>query len=379
MAAKAIAERGHEVIILERRRAVGIPVQCGEFLPAGKEISDMFPHSPRMARLVEIPRRFTLNRTSRIRLVSPREHSYEFDFESNIIDRRRYDAHLAERAVEAGAELSLGFRVIARESKELLRVKSSSGVGTVSAKVIVGADGPVSLISRSIGNPYDRQDRDLSLSLHRVYSNADVDPRVVEMIFGGRAAPGGYGWTIPRGNREANVGIGVRKSMALGNAPLKSYLDYVVRRVPGRYSDAEVVRSVGALIPVGGPVAYTTRGNTVIVGDAAGHVMATNGGGIPTALCGGEMAGEAVSSHLENGTPLNRYDALWQSEFGTELRASLAALRLADRVMGSDSLTEVGMALMRARFLEPIIRCRLPLPSGMMSGAAVSVLRRLLG
>ena len=104
-AAKVIAKKGHEVIILERRRAVGRPVQCGEFIPTPREIRDMFPRSPRMAQLVEVPQKSLLNRTSHLRLVSPLERSYEFSFKSNIIDRARFDTHLAERAVDAGAGL----------------------------------------------------------------------------------------------------------------------------------------------------------------------------------------------------------------------------------------------------------------------------------
>jgi digeranylgeranylglycerophospholipid reductase len=334
-----------------------------------------------MARLVEVPPVFILNKTSLIRLVSPRERAYDFVFQSNIIDRASYDSHLAEKAVDAGAELALSSRVVSRDSNTMLRVRTPSGTSSISAKVIVGADGPVSLISRSMGNHYDRQDRDLSSSLHRVYSNVDVDSGVVEMIFGGRAAPGGYGWIIPRGNREANVGIGIRRSLAGSEGSLREYLHYItsgMKRNREAFQNRRVLRSVAGLIPIGGPVRHTALGNAVVAGDAAGHVMSTNGGGIPTALCGGHIAGEAVSSHLDHGSPLGLYEETWRHEFGSELKASLAALRFADKVMLSDSLTEVGMALMGARFLEPIIRCRLPLPPGILSEAAVFALGRLL-
>jgi hypothetical protein len=58
---------------------------------------------------------------------------------------------------------------------------------------------------------------------------------------------------------------------------------------------------------------------------------------------------------------------------------SLAALRFADRVMMSDALTEVGMQIIRARFLEPVIRCRLPLPSGPPTQLAKSAILHILG
>ena len=49
-------------------------------------------------------------------------------------------------------------------------------------------------------------------------------------------------------------------------------------------------------------------------------------------------------------------------EFGTELFTALAILRIADQVMTSDRLTGWCMRFAGVRFLEPLIRCRLPAP-----------------
>jgi digeranylgeranylglycerophospholipid reductase len=203
------------------------------------------------------------------------------------LDRSRYDADLAEKAAKAGADLALSSRVVARKSSKMLSVRSREEMMDIKARVIVGADGPASIIARSIGASYRNRERDLSPSLHRVLSDVRVDPRVTEMIFGSQAAPGGYSWIIPSGRSVANVGVGVRRSLVGSKHSLRDCLDHVVQRMDRTskmLSEGRIVRSVGALIPVGGPVRPSVSRNTIIVGDAAGHVMASNGGGIPTAL-----------------------------------------------------------------------------------------------
>ena len=128
-----------------------------------------------------------------------------------------------------------------------------------------------------------------------------------------------------------------------------------------------MVSRVGAIIPVAGPVPTTSSENTVLVGDAAGHVMASNGGGIPPALSGGSIAGHVISAHLDDQTPLSKYDKIWKYEFGKELNIALSTLRIADSVMTSDPLTDVCMRLGGKQFLEPLIRCRLPAPVDFVS------------
>ena len=127
-----------------------------------------------------------------------------------------------------------------------------------------------------------------------------------------------------------------------------------------------------------GPVGHSYSDNVVLVGDAAGHVMASNGGGIPQALGGGYIAGHVVASHLEKGTELSVYERIWRNEFGHELDTALSILRIADSIMTSDPLTNVCMRLAGRQFLEPLIRCRLPLPVEFVSKTFVRVFNSII-
>ena len=89
--ARVSAESGHRTVIFDRRKIVGIPVQCGELIPTPREVKNLFPSSKRMPRAVYVPEKFITNRTSSIRLISPNGKTFEFPFEANIVDRGAFD------------------------------------------------------------------------------------------------------------------------------------------------------------------------------------------------------------------------------------------------------------------------------------------------
>jgi digeranylgeranylglycerophospholipid reductase len=378
-AAEVLARSGLRTLILDRRSIVGTPVQCGELIPTPAEARRLFPHSKKMPRAVNVPMEFITNRTKIIRLISPNGTAFEFPFEANIVDRSRFDYHLAQTATNAGAEIQLRSTVLKRLGNNVLTIRTKGTTRTATAKVIIGADGSRSIVARSMGSRFIHSEEDLSPALQYVMSEVDVDPTIVEMYFGERIAPGGYAWVIPKGGGIANIGFGMRRSVGGDETPLKRYLERFAFTLLGqKVKNSKILRRVGAIIPVGGPLPATYSQNTILVGDAAGHVMASNGGGIPTALCGGKIAGESVANYLTKNEPLSSYEEHWSREYGHELEAALRVLRVADAVMPSDVVTDICMSLAGVRFLEPLIRCRLPLPVDMASKTFVRILNQFL-
>ncbi|MBY8996327.1 MAG: geranylgeranyl reductase family protein [Candidatus Thorarchaeota archaeon] len=377
--AKVVAGEGYRTIVFDRRSTVGIPVQCGELIPSPSEAHSLFPRSKRMPRAVHVPSKFVTNRTQTIRLISPNGSAYEFPFEANIVDRGKYDQYLAHLAEDAGAEFHLSSTVKKSSVRNELNVKTSHTEITTRAKLVVGADGANSVVAQSLGNHFIHNEEDLSPSLQYVMSGADLDESVVDMYFGGKIAPGGYAWVIPKGDGLVNVGFGMRRSIAHDDTPLRKYLKrFAFKTLASSLKDAKILRRVGAIIPVGGPLKKSWSENVLLVGDAAGHVMASNGGGIPTALCGGEIAGDVITDHLNTGVALSEYEVLWKREFGKELDTALSVLRVADTVMPSDEITDICMRLAGVRFLEPLIRCRLPLPVDVASKTMVKILNQFI-
>ncbi len=377
--ARVLARNGFRAVVLDRRSIVGLPVQCGELIPTPLEARNLFPNSRRMPQAVHVPLKFVTNKTQAIRLISPNGTPYEFSFQANIVDRSKFDKYLVSLAEDSGAEIKLNSIVKKRIRNNELMTQSNKIESKVRAKIVVGADGARSVIAKSLGSHFVHPEVNLSPSLQYVMSSADVDPSVVEMYFGGKIAPGGYAWVIPKGNGVVNVGFGMRRNIAHDDTPLHTYLKrFVFKTLASSLRHAKIESRVGAIIPVGGPLKRTWLNNVLLVGDAAGHVMASNGGGIPTALCGGEIAGEVITNYLVNNDFLCNYEKQWRLEFGKELDTALRVLKVADNVMPSDAITDICMKLAGVRFLEPLIRCRLPVPVDFASKTMVRILNHFI-
>ncbi len=379
-AARVAATHGLNTVVFETRKHVGVPVQCGEYLPVPEEMKNLLPNSPRISRLVDVPKELITNRTSRLLLVTPLNQRFKFNLYANIINRAKFDQYLAHQAEDAGAQIHLETTVLKRTGSNQLLIRDKSSQQKITAKIVIGADGTQSRVARSIGIQYANRARDLSPTIQYVVTNVDCDPNTTEMYFGKNIAPGGYAWIIPKDESTVNIGLGFRH---IFTSPVDTALSYLKRflyshpAVAYRMKNGVVLRKTGAIVPAGGPMIKTYSDSVLLVGDAAGHVMASNGGGIPTALGGGEIAGIAAAQNLKEGTPLSWYEETWKREFGQELLSALEILRIADTIMPSDHLTDHCMRLAGSRYLQHIIRCRLPFPVRLAAKTLVKILKVL--
>ncbi|KZX16249.1 kynurenine 3-monooxygenase [Methanobrevibacter cuticularis] len=137
-----IAKKGYSVAILEKKKEIGIPLQCAGIV--SKKLKD----------INEIPDSLILNEVKGAYL-----HSLSHDLrvkkdknEALIIDRIGYDKFLAKRAIDAGAILFKQSKVIAVDSKSGTILCQNNR--KVKAKIIVGADGPKSIASDSFNHSF---------------------------------------------------------------------------------------------------------------------------------------------------------------------------------------------------------------------------------
>jgi len=337
--ARYCAGRDSRVMVIDRRSEIGYPVQCGEFLPATKEMYSMFPKSMDLEELFGLDDSVVAGDVEAIDLVSPRGRTYRCPFRGVTLDRRASDKYLAKLAVEAGAEM--------RTSTSLLSVKdgvAATTMGDVSYKVLVGADGPNSRTAREVG--LGRPPARYPAITCQV--DGDFEP-VIKMYFGS-VAPGGYAWVIPK-RKGANVGVGFSPRL-LAKRPSEHFHDFV-SRLGVSHRDVAM-----GFVPQSGPVPRTVKGNTVLVGDAAGQIMPSNGGGIPTAMIAGRVAGKTIKEHLDGGAPLVDYEHRWRSVLEKPLAHSLWTRKLGDIFFPTDGRTEFAMRLLGVRGLTRALRCK---------------------
>ncbi|HTT44484.1 MAG TPA: geranylgeranyl reductase family protein [Thermoplasmata archaeon] len=343
LAARAAAEGGATTLLLDHRPELGHPVQCGEFVPSPHELADLFGCRELIARAFDVPGSTVLRETHTMACISPFGHVFRFPLAGCTVSRRAFDKALAVRAEGAGAELRFPVGVTGVRDDRV----DTAGGGSVTAKVIVGADGPISTVGRSVGFAPRRE-------LFRMIT-ATVDGPLDDQIdvYFGRVAPGGYAWRFPRAN-DANVGLGVARipaGLSLG-------------RLLDRFLEHEGLGSARSRtawwVPLGPPPQSLVRGRAVFAGDAANLVMATNGGGIPTAMLSGWLAGEAAARHVRSGTPLADYDRAWREALYVPLERAARIQWWGERVARPDPLLALGMRYIGVGGLDAMMRLRWP-------------------
>ena len=126
---------------VDRRKEVGLPVQCAEFipLPMGKYAQ---------------AEGVLLQRITGMKSLLPSGAVEETEFPGLMIDRAAFDQALASGAMRAGAQLHLNSRLIkldAANSRAWL--KTSQGTMEVEYRLLIAADGPHSMVAESLGLP----------------------------------------------------------------------------------------------------------------------------------------------------------------------------------------------------------------------------------
>lgn len=335
-AAQRLAEAGVDVLVLERRTVVGNPAQCGECIPNWGEVIATFHHLDDhdwLKTYFEFPERLRLHRLDNMRVFLPSGKSYDFELDAFAGHRLQFDGYLADKAVRAGAEIrvSTALKRIQQQRKANREVLVTNE-GRYSCDYLIDASGSLAHVGRLKHgqDPAFRPDDQVPT----VYAQVRGDVPETFDVFLGSVAPSGYAWIIPKGPNTANVGLGVRAGKLKGS--LKDHLEQFCKDL-----NLEVLSIGGGWIPMGGPVKRMVDGTTLAVGDAAGLVMPSNGGGISQAIISGCFAAESILEHLEDGTPLQGYEERVRASMGRALKNSLRSKNMGYAFLRGDIMTEI--------------------------------------
>ncbi len=351
MAARAAAREGASVLLFDKRRELGVPVQCGEALNEDvlKEL-DIRPDS-----------RWALSKTNAVKLVSPSGIEVRIAERKivgkigYILDRKIFDKYLTTLAAKGGADIMVGTLVdglILEDGKpQGVRVRGVNGRLEVRAEVIIAADGVGSRVARWAGlNTYLKlDDIETGVQFQMVGINFE-SPSMMEYYFGNKIAPGGYCWVFPKGEDMANVGLGILGSRA-ERRPIEYLRDFVAR-MPS-LSKGKIIEINAGGVPVGGPIKQTVKDNLLVVGDAARQVNALTGGGIDSAMQAGNIAGEVAAKAVAEGDTsekrLSEYEKRWRELMGKRLERYLRAKNVLVSLT-DDDLDRLAKALSEVKF-----------------------------
>ncbi len=299
-AAAEAARRGHRVLAVDRKRVAGQPMQCAEFVPAilGTEV-------PAIARTVRQP--IDSMRT----FVEDDPPDVEPNFPGHMLDRAAFDAALVDEADALGVQCRFGAGARISMEHAMLVAELPDGE-IVTADVVIGADGPRSVVGRALSavNTELVETRQVTVRLLRPQRSTDV--------FLSGSIPGGYAWLFPK-DGVANVGVGVAQARRDELKPILAAL--VDRLARAGAIEPEVLALTGGAIPVGGmlsPAHALDRQLVLLAGDAAGLTNPITGAGIASAVISGRLAGRAAAARVEG-------DAHAAADYRDELQALFAA------------------------------------------------------
>jgi digeranylgeranylglycerophospholipid reductase len=302
-AAKAAAQRGARVLLIDRRQRIGVPVQCAEF------VTQWISHYAHFSSNCVIQATETMV-THLLNGASP-DKIDEMKSPGYMLDRSLFDKELVTSAILAGAKISTGTKAIGLSSKGLW-VEQGPRKEVIHSEVIIGADGVHSLIGRWAGLP------PVKTMVALQYEVVNPQPQHQAEVFFLPDYVGGYAWFFPKG-RTANLGIGIIPSKT---PILPNLLDQFLNRLAEskKLSTIDIVGKTGGSIPCEGP-RQTVFQNILLAGDAAGHAHPITGAGILNAVIGGEIAGRVAAEAVARGDLkyLGNYEIEWRETIGPSL------------------------------------------------------------
>jgi len=324
-----ISKKGFRTIVLEEHGEVGRPEQCGGLVSW---------------RIGEVPKNLVLNRVRTARFCLG-EESFEVYSKRGmlVIDRRGYDKHLAEKAVEEGVEIRLGERMVGLKKGRVVTSRGNNYYG----RVLVGADGPNSTVARLTGL---KQPENLLFALQCV-ANGFFEQDVVELRFEPEFSEGGFAWVIPLSRSRARVGL-----LTKDNPWPRIRL--LLKRLNVEAGDAKFV---GDSIRFG-IMNKASAAGVVLVGDAACQVKPFSLGGLVYSRICSRIAGDACATALERNLfsedfLAETYDSVWRKTIEGALRKGLGMrvfFSLMRRMPASFALIRIlGLGMLAGRLLDP--------------------------
>jgi len=295
--ARQAARAGQSVLALEKGE-IGTPLAC-----SGHVSPDIWAFTGSDAKTTLLQNKI---RGARFHVDGPGSKAYPFykqETASNVIDRVGLDERLAALAVDAGADVRPGHTVTAIEAganRVAVTVKGPDGVETVEGRIVVGADGPQSIVRRELDLPEPDEFLQGILAFDEAPDHGDfVDVHLTVPTF--------FAWRIPRGDAGVEYGLAAPTGSGFRERFDAFLADYGVTPASTH----------AGRIPIGPPERVTTyRG--LLVGDAAGQTKPFTGGGILYGLAAADIAAETVDP--ADPATVAEYETGWRAALGREIR-----------------------------------------------------------
>jgi len=314
--ASQLAQAGFKVALLEQNEQAGEKVVCAGII--GVEAFRRF----------RLPQKAVLSPVTSLTFHSPGGLSLRYAPEKPfacLTDRSLLEEEMLRQAREAGTDIHLGKKVHQIKVRDdLVEVKINgrhtpdsqvkTELQTVQAQVIILATGVDYQFHSGLGLGYP------TFFLQGAQTEVrSIEGGKVEIHLGNHLPPGSFAWIIPSSNQHSRIGL-----LSPGNAraTLKRFLKEHLDGLFSPESDPILQRRTAQ-----GFVGRIASHRVLAVGEAAGQIKATSGGGVFYGLLGSRILVQVLkdafkrSNFTEKG--LADYRKLCQKEIGREVKMGL--------------------------------------------------------
>ena len=219
--AEQLASKGRHVAIFEEHENIGEPVHCAGLVT---------------------PRVFDISKCSQVGIVQNKIYGAVIHSPSGstltigekkihglVINRQKFDEHIAQKAAKAGVNLSLKHKVVSAKKQEnriILTIQKGAQMLTTRCNILIGADGPSSNIRKIFGFP---QPIEMLQGVGAELSDTVLNPHFVHIFLGRSIAPGFFAWVIPTNihGTTARIGLCIGKQ---SHYKLQHYYDTLLQQ-----------------------------------------------------------------------------------------------------------------------------------------------------
>jgi geranylgeranyl reductase family protein len=322
MSAIESTKKGADVLLLENDPVVGDPNHCSGLITIQglKKLGVPYPNS-----IIE-------NSVDSVNFYSPSNYKLTIKrskkSEINVFKRNELDRVLFNYASEKiGVEGRFNSRVtnllVSNGKVEGVKVKPKSGPSyEIKSKIVIDASGSLARFVPQTGlippDPFWR----LPAMQYELEGLENFPSNFVELYHGSEWAPGFFAWIIPTCGDSVRIGLATWKNK---NFQIRKLLDKFMMTHPVAseiLKHAKIVKKRGGLVTATGPIKKSFTDGYIAVGDTAGQVKATTGGGVNIGGYCGRIAGYTAGMHISNPKdfPLINYEREWKRLFYKELK-----------------------------------------------------------
>lgn len=313
-AAYCLAVRGYDVVVLEEDSQVGKPTNCSGLIGAKAFAKHLLPTNS-ILRSFDAARFFS-PRGAEALVSADRPVAY-------VVDRGEFDRSLAQQAEAAGARYRLGTKCTGISHADggiKVEIQALEGAGQIHARAGIVATGVKYNLLNTLR--MGRPEKFIEAAQTEVRMR---DVKEVEVYLGRGISPGSFGWAIPLCDERIRLGV-------CNGGEATKYLQRLLANplVGPRLLEANS-KIKSKPIPIS-PVKRSYLDRVLLVGDAAGQVKPTTGGGIQYSLLCAEIAARTLDEAFAAGDlsvqHMARYESRWRMEIGLELRVGTYFRRL---------------------------------------------------